>query len=984
MYPWGYSCSAKNKDATDQGNAAKAAVAALKSVNGLSFTPGDICNTIYQASGSSADWAYGKLGIKYAFAVELRPNSFNSNGFVLSASNITPAGKETLAAVLAAWKGAVVIVDDKRFLTNSLPSMYHPLVKSLLGFRNNFTNPYLPEILFKSEERFVRNEMYKYTRWTLDQPETDSITSIDKMVTLTFDRVKQLFTVRYPYPLHMIDSPHGFHYGIVKQFFTPNDIPMHWEYPSAILLSGSVDKSFVIAKSSDYVTTSIPTLDPKDISPSNSLNSTFSANIINHMQFSGMKQIKIFRNENIVFIVSSSGEIQIILVDATLKSDADFNYFVLHNGTDEQDVYRVDSGVQWINNRETGAEYPFRPLVSMGLSLYQNHIAHIRNVKENIRESRNDISIKDEIRVPAIGLFTMFQSGSVRGKFVDGTIIEFPSSVTDVTIADVLDHQGTKSQIRVMKPIGYEDKIKQLLDFQKWCDIDEPTRKRISIEKEYERKYYRDLINRSKGSLDQASGSSADWAYGKLGIKYAFAVELRPNSFNSNGFVLSASNITPAGKETLAAVLAAWKGAVVIVDDKRFLTNSLPSMYHPLVKSLLGFRNNFTNPYLPEILFKSEERFVRNEMYKYTRWTLDQPETDSITSIDKMVTLTFDRVKQLFTVRYPYPLHMIDSPHGFHYGIVKQFFTPNDIPMHWEYPSAILLSGSVDKSFVIAKSSDYVTTSIPTLDPKDISPSNSLNSTFSANIINHMQFSGMKQIKIFRNENIVFIVSSSGEIQIILVDATLKSDADFNYFVLHNGTDEQDVYRVDSGVQWINNRETGAEYPFRPLVSMGLSLYQNHIAHIRNVKENIRESRNDISIKDEIRVPAIGLFTMFQSGSVRGKFVDGTIIEFPSSVTDVTIADVLDHQGTKSQIRVMKPIGYEDKIKQLLDFQKWCDIDEPTRKRISIEKEYERKYYRDLINRSKGSLGSSFEKSMTELLLTMRKRNLEFLEQSKT
>ncbi|KAJ3321725.1 hypothetical protein HDV06_003874 [Boothiomyces sp. JEL0866] len=104
MYPWGYSCDASNPDANDQGNAAQAAVSALQNVNGLSFTPGDICNTIYQASGSSTDYAYGTLGIKYSYGVELRPTSDDGNGFVLPASNINPAGKETLAAVIAAWQ----------------------------------------------------------------------------------------------------------------------------------------------------------------------------------------------------------------------------------------------------------------------------------------------------------------------------------------------------------------------------------------------------------------------------------------------------------------------------------------------------------------------------------------------------------------------------------------------------------------------------------------------------------------------------------------------------------------------------------------------------------------------------------------------------------------------------------------------------------------------------------------------------------------
>jgi hypothetical protein len=97
-----------------------AACAAIKAVNGLTFTHGSIANTICEyksnnpiekvnennfflilitdlASGSSVDWAYDKANAKIAFALELRGK--DGLGFVLPVNEIRPASLETWAGI---------------------------------------------------------------------------------------------------------------------------------------------------------------------------------------------------------------------------------------------------------------------------------------------------------------------------------------------------------------------------------------------------------------------------------------------------------------------------------------------------------------------------------------------------------------------------------------------------------------------------------------------------------------------------------------------------------------------------------------------------------------------------------------------------------------------------------------------------------------------------------------------------------------------
>jgi hypothetical protein len=98
MHPYGYTCSAPPDNAkfTELG---RIATGAMVKAGGPQFKYGTICNTIYQASGSSVDWGYAVPKIKYPYAVELKDTG--ANGFVMPPSAIIPQGREFTAAIAA-------------------------------------------------------------------------------------------------------------------------------------------------------------------------------------------------------------------------------------------------------------------------------------------------------------------------------------------------------------------------------------------------------------------------------------------------------------------------------------------------------------------------------------------------------------------------------------------------------------------------------------------------------------------------------------------------------------------------------------------------------------------------------------------------------------------------------------------------------------------------------------------------------------------
>ncbi|KAI9362961.1 hypothetical protein DFJ73DRAFT_620550, partial [Zopfochytrium polystomum] len=101
MFPNGYTCASRIADYDSSLRGSEIAVSALKAVNGATFTNGDICNTIYQTSGSATDYFYHSQNVLFSYAVELRGSPTDFYGFLLPAEQIIPSGKEAQAALFA-------------------------------------------------------------------------------------------------------------------------------------------------------------------------------------------------------------------------------------------------------------------------------------------------------------------------------------------------------------------------------------------------------------------------------------------------------------------------------------------------------------------------------------------------------------------------------------------------------------------------------------------------------------------------------------------------------------------------------------------------------------------------------------------------------------------------------------------------------------------------------------------------------------------
>ena len=106
MYPNGHIKSISPHE-MDLKRVAKKAVSALKLEHGTTYKIGPISQIIYQVSGSSVDWVHSKLGIKYTYGLELRPDQGQKGfkGFMLPVSQIKPTVEETWAGIQGmAWE----------------------------------------------------------------------------------------------------------------------------------------------------------------------------------------------------------------------------------------------------------------------------------------------------------------------------------------------------------------------------------------------------------------------------------------------------------------------------------------------------------------------------------------------------------------------------------------------------------------------------------------------------------------------------------------------------------------------------------------------------------------------------------------------------------------------------------------------------------------------------------------------------------------
>ena len=84
------------------------AIAALEAVNGEDYTYDSLANLVGLNTGSSADYTYDVLGIKYSFGVELRDTG--DTCFELPEDQILPTATENFAALRLIMRRALQAV----------------------------------------------------------------------------------------------------------------------------------------------------------------------------------------------------------------------------------------------------------------------------------------------------------------------------------------------------------------------------------------------------------------------------------------------------------------------------------------------------------------------------------------------------------------------------------------------------------------------------------------------------------------------------------------------------------------------------------------------------------------------------------------------------------------------------------------------------------------------------------------------------------
>jgi len=97
MSPWGWTLDLPPADDfTEMTACMVAAKNAILATSGLDFKVGSTARAIYIASGGSDDWYYSNFGVKYAYTIECRGDSFQPNP-----SNIIPSNEEIFAGMIA-------------------------------------------------------------------------------------------------------------------------------------------------------------------------------------------------------------------------------------------------------------------------------------------------------------------------------------------------------------------------------------------------------------------------------------------------------------------------------------------------------------------------------------------------------------------------------------------------------------------------------------------------------------------------------------------------------------------------------------------------------------------------------------------------------------------------------------------------------------------------------------------------------------------
>jgi len=105
IHPYGDRERHYPSDNADLVRVARAATNALSKRYRTPYKFGSGADTLYSASGGSDDWSKCKLGIKYVYLLELRPDENHWDGFILEESALKQTATET-------WDGVSVVVEE--------------------------------------------------------------------------------------------------------------------------------------------------------------------------------------------------------------------------------------------------------------------------------------------------------------------------------------------------------------------------------------------------------------------------------------------------------------------------------------------------------------------------------------------------------------------------------------------------------------------------------------------------------------------------------------------------------------------------------------------------------------------------------------------------------------------------------------------------------------------------------------------------------
>ncbi|KRZ37633.1 Carboxypeptidase B [Trichinella pseudospiralis] len=104
IHPYGHRPDTYPADVDDLKMTGIQAINELYSLYGTRYKVGSGADTLYPASGGMADWVKSATKIKYTYLIELRPDEWVYDGFILDQAQILPTARET-------WQGIKVVAD---------------------------------------------------------------------------------------------------------------------------------------------------------------------------------------------------------------------------------------------------------------------------------------------------------------------------------------------------------------------------------------------------------------------------------------------------------------------------------------------------------------------------------------------------------------------------------------------------------------------------------------------------------------------------------------------------------------------------------------------------------------------------------------------------------------------------------------------------------------------------------------------------------